>query len=167
MSPSPEILEDYRGWLYAMARNYSSDIGEHDDLAQEGRIAMWRAMETYDSSKGSLPTWITGAARMRMSDVVRRRTWTGTPMRRGHTREAPAPVMDPTVITDHYDSGRTEGSDLVAHCAEIRAAVAELPPGARSALFRRFWLDESVSASLWSRYYPGLADRLQHLRYAY
>ncbi len=163
MSPDPAVLSSYNSWLFAMARKYSSDINEHDDIAAEGRIAMWRALSTFDPGKGSLPSWLTGAAMMRMSEVSRRKTWTGTPMRKGHTREKPAVPADPDKIRPSV-SVIPDSADLAYHRAEIFAALASLPPGARTALYKRFWLDESVSANTWKRYLPALAERLSELR---
>jgi RNA polymerase sigma factor (sigma-70 family) len=64
------VLPDYRRWLYreayAMIPATSADL---EDLVQEGAIALWRALGTYDPDKGSLPAWLTRTARRRMLDV--------------------------------------------------------------------------------------------------
>ena len=159
----PAVLENYSGWLHATAWKYSSDSSTHEDLVQEGRIAMWRGLTTFDASKGSLPSWLTSKARRGMLTAVQRRIWTGTPVSPPHVREIPAPAIDPDKILTST-VGVPESADLAYHRAEILAAVACLPPGARAALYRRFWLDESVPCNSWSRYRPMLAQRLSHLR---
>lgn len=82
-------LADYHNWLYKTAAEllrggyHDPDI---DDVVQEGRIAMWRALDTYDDCKGTLAPWLTNAARMRMKDVaIGHGRWTGHTGRRGVT----------------------------------------------------------------------------------
>jgi DNA-directed RNA polymerase specialized sigma24 family protein len=90
-TPSDESpdLDAYHNWLYRTAADmlpggfYDTDI---DDLVQEGRIAMWKAYQTYDDCKGTLAPWLTNAARMRMRDVAwGHGRWTGHTGRRGWT----------------------------------------------------------------------------------
>lgn len=71
-------LPDYRRWLHHVANEMLPPTSaEHDDLVQEGYIAMWRALDSFDESKGALPSWLTRAARYRMLDVRRGRALTG------------------------------------------------------------------------------------------
>lgn len=172
MSPDPVILEDYRGWLHAMAWKYSHVNADHEDLVQEGRIAMWQALDTYSPSKGSLPYWLTMKARNRMLHVVadgtdRKRTWTGAPPHHGGRTPMGAPesdLTDPMVFPEVRSTPFPESADMAYHRAEIRAAVAELPPGARKAIYTCFWEDGYVHRSMWIRYLPRLSERLSHLR---
>lgn len=122
-------LENYRKWLHWYVRNTYS--GDWEDIAQEGWIAMWKALQTYDPTKGALPSWLTTAAKMRMSDVVRRHHWTGTPSVKGHVREKPATPVDPD--WDWVDE-KLERADAFAyvemayHHGEILSALSMLPP---------------------------------------
>lgn len=99
-------LSTYRAWCLKVASTLAPyRPSDWQDIAQEGLIAMWKSLDKYDPSKGALPSWITRAARMRMSDVIRRETWTGTPMRRGHRREKPAlPVDLRAMENDEYSA---------------------------------------------------------------
>lgn len=83
-------LRNYRSWLHAVAMDM---VGLRaggqlvQDLAQEGYIAMWRALESYDPSRGSLPHWLTKSAKWRMADVLERGSTFGKEAARGvHTR---------------------------------------------------------------------------------
>ena len=138
---------------------------------------MWKAMNTYDPSKGALPSWLTKAARMRMTDVYRRDTWTGTPMARGHHREHPATPVD---TDDEYITtlvGSTEDLEerlaMRYHDDELVEAIKSLPAEEQEYVLLRFWggltyreLDKAMGRSttlLWQRARPVLAEKLAHL----
>ena len=46
---------------------------------------------------------------------------------------------------------------------DVRAAVRELSPSVRGAIFDRFWLDLPVAGGMWERAKPQLRARLAHL----
>jgi DNA-directed RNA polymerase specialized sigma24 family protein len=131
------------------------------DLAQEGHIAMWHALDTYDPSLGALPPWLTTAAKMRMREVVYRGNWTGTLGAKGHRREAPAVPVE----IDEFD--RADDSLDAEGAMDVRAAVRELSPSVRGAIFRKFYLDLPVPTGLWSRSKPILREKLAHLNGSY
>lgn len=76
------VLDDRGRWLHAVA---SSMLGnarahEHDDLYQEGLIAMWRATDSYDPDSGvPIASWLQHKARYRMLDVRNGKRLTGAP----------------------------------------------------------------------------------------
>lgn len=70
-----QALQQYTGWLHTVARNMTS-THLHDDLVQEGYIAMWRALGTYNPDKGALDYWLKRAATNRMRSVVSGETMT-------------------------------------------------------------------------------------------
>lgn len=74
-------LSDYEGWLHKVA---SGLVGpdRHDDVVQEGRVALWRALQRADLSNPGLPGYLTRAAKGRMMDIA-----TGARRELGH--EAP------------------------------------------------------------------------------
>jgi len=142
------ILPQFKNWLFFMARELTDDLSIHNDLAQEGYIAMWKALKTYDPAKGALPSWITMAARLRMKDVLRRDTWTGTIGVRGHVREKPAMAMDtndPDMNIDQYleASENLEWVLIRYHEGEILRALNELTPEQRNYVIRRFWYGQT------------------------
>lgn len=77
-------LSDYDRWLHRVAGRMTGPVG-HDDLVQEGRVAIWKAMQRADLSDPGLPGYLTRAAKGRMIDVV-----TGRSRQTGH--EAPEEV---------------------------------------------------------------------------
>lgn len=140
-----EALPGYRRWLYRLAYDHlphgSSDI---DDLAQEGYIAMWRAVGTWDEAKGALPSWLTGAARQRMRDVTYGGgRWTGHEALRGR-REVDRVSLDAIVESAPDavlgDVATLDGVEMAYHDGEIAEALAALPPEQRAYVYARFWL---------------------------
>lgn len=158
------VLPHFRGWLFTVVRSYyPTDFAMQNDLAQEGYIAMWKALGKFDPSKaadyqGALVLWVTKAAKLRMSDVVRRQTWTGTPSKRGHTRELPGVPLDALSgggELDTHDSqwlNRLLGSAalgesvyLAYHQGEIYEALNGLDLEDRSLIYQMFWEGKGVS----------------------
>lgn len=64
-----QALQQYTGWLHTVARSMTAGA-LHDDLVQEGYIAMWRAYGTFNPDKGSLDYWLKSHATDRMRTVV-------------------------------------------------------------------------------------------------
>lgn len=134
----PEILDDYKGWLHVVA-NSLVDRERHDDLVQEGRIAMWRALETYDETRGSLPSWLTRAAEMRMRDLA----WgtgqpTGHEAVRGSRPVEEGPSLD-GMVEDEIEAllGHIEEA---YHDGEVMQVIrSELSPKQQEYVFLRFW----------------------------
>lgn len=167
-----EILTRYRGWLLKTAQTLApTHRCDWVDLAQEGWIAMWRALRTYDPSLGAEATYLTTAARLRMTDCLRRNLWTGTPGRRGHVREAPPTPVDPD--WDWVDATVSRDTVLAEleqayHRGEIARALDELPADARERI-RHHVLNDAGYRSWRYHVLPEevrahLADRLGHLR---
>ncbi len=172
-----DILKNYENWLYYYARVLEpSRPWTHEDLAQEGHIAMWKALRSYDPLKGSLPSWLTTAAKMRMRDISwRNKPLTGEPSAKGHIREKPATPVDTDWdwVQESVGSQELQESILMAyHQGEIYDAVASLPPRQREYIFRRFWLgetDKSIrnvipnSPRVWGPAREELSRKLAHL----
>jgi RNA polymerase sigma factor (sigma-70 family) len=123
-----EILSRYRGFLMKTARSLAPRRpNEWVDLSQEGWIAMWKALATFDPSRGSEAAWLTTAARLAMVDCLRRDLWTGTLGKRGHVRERPAVPVDTDwdwterAVTENYDAAL-----MAYHDGEVSAALSTL-----------------------------------------
>lgn len=145
-----QTLGDYQAWLHAQARALlpagSPDV---EDLVQEGYIAMWRALGSYDPARGALPAWLVRKARGRMAECVTRKRWTGQPAMR-HGRN---PVERPQTVS--LDAPQTEDGATLAdllggpdctetvstayHHGEIAEALDRLTPRQREYVQARFW----------------------------
>lgn len=135
-----EILDSYTKWLHHTANRLLPQSREylHDDVVQEGRVAMWRALYTHDASKGSLPSWLTGAAVLRMRDVAlgHGKEFGHAPLRGSREVESVA-VEDITTLL--HGSVSLEGVELAYHHGEIMEALSRLSPSQREYVFLRFW----------------------------
>jgi len=170
----PDVINDFNGWLYVVARSLSSDVNIREDLMQEGRVAMWQCLGKFDPDKGSLPAWMKLHARQRMLSIVmdgvdRKRTWLGVPLHEQRSIPRGEPANTPMDPLDYAYSALAvtslpDSACMAGHRAEIRNALAELPLAAREAVFRKFWLDEPVPKHAWDRYSPVLARKLRHLK---
>lgn len=130
------VLERYRRWLLKVAGEMAAAQGwwrwsERHDLAQEGWIAMWRALRTFDPSRGAEATYLTTAARLRMAECLKRETWTGTPMVRGHHREKPASPVE-RMVEPGTQFTLIEDADWAYHRQQIMHALALVSPGDRA-----------------------------------
>lgn len=181
-------LQAYRGWLYTVANHLAPTPAEVDDLVQEGYIAMWRALDTFDPAKGALPSWLTGAARLRMADVARghgRPTGhvgiVASPGSRRDSRDSrPAATgathlddLAPGVLEEHLAVWLDAGLDLAYHRGQIARALAGLTDEQRTYIVLRFWHQLSTSeiqeqmtsnvVHLWRKTRTQLQQSLQHL----
>ncbi len=137
------LLAQYRGWLRKVAAGLIGDHALVDDLAQEGWVAMWRALSTYDPARGALPGWLTDHAYWRMLTCVQNEAWLGRPKRalgRGRIRDhvehpaSDAPVWEMLAAADLLD-----GVVWAYHRGQILDAIARLSPSQRRYVYLRFW----------------------------
>ena len=152
-----ETIADYEAWLHHRAHQMlpSTDPG-HDDLVQEGRIAMWQAHRTHDPRKGALPSWLTQHATWHMKEVLARRgKWTGSQARRdGRYEVRDVPTVSLEALLAPEDDGRfgneaaggvvPDVADVAMqayHRAEIQQALEGLSVKQREYVVLRFWGD--------------------------
>jgi RNA polymerase sigma factor (sigma-70 family) len=156
-------LGDYRSWLLTQAERILGGHGhpDRDDLVQEGYIAMWRALDTYNEDRGSLAGWLTYRARLRMLECMAQRQWTGKPAVRDGRHKVEHRYVDSldrelTVGSSDQAMAGTladlmagveylEGTELAYHRGEIMAALAALTPAQRKYVEARFWRGMSES----------------------
>lgn len=108
-------LQKYTGWLHTVAWNMTTNA-LHDDLVQEGYIAMWRALGTYNPDKGSLDYWLKKHATDKMRSVV-----TGERMTTDQERKSTTGF-----ITERGNETRKKIAEyLAAHPGATSTAVAK------------------------------------------
>lgn len=178
----PAIIANYDKWLHAVANRMMSGATEadHQDLVQEGRVAMWRALSTYDETKGALPSWLTKAAEMRMSDIARGH---GQPFGHEAVRGVREVEMGPSLDAEPEQvvEALLGYVEAAYHDGEVMQAIRELTPRQQEYVFLRFWggLDPRAQAPgiralvaqfpvlkerwHWQRALPILRERLEHL----
>lgn len=142
----PLDLARFEGWLHAVAnRLLGLQSADHDDLVNEGRIAMWRAGESFDGRdkvdvRGALIAWSIRAAEMRMKDLAHGH---GRPF--GHT---PVRGMREVRVAMHLDAlaedfradlepiaqDVAEAAMWAYHTGQIGRAVADLTEHQREAV---------------------------------
>ncbi|MFQ6134019.1 MAG: sigma-70 family RNA polymerase sigma factor [Armatimonadota bacterium] len=96
------------------------------DAVQEGRIALWRAIERYDPHRGRLSSYAVPA--------ITRAVWNAVAREHRHMAERLPEIADQPLELAH-DVDRTVASQLV------RAQVAALPPRLRTVMILRYGLD--------------------------
>lgn len=139
MRDEQDLLLAYRPWLRKVAAGMTLPTLA-EDLAQEGWIAMWRAMQSYDGSS-PLDWWLKRKAEDKMRTVVR--DWTaqkrnlhrtypaGDPMEDSY-REGGASIWDELIV----ELGSIE---LAYHRGQVLAAINRLAPREREYVTLRFW----------------------------
>jgi RNA polymerase sigma-70 factor (ECF subfamily) len=108
------------------------EAAQAEELSQDVMVAVWRKAETFDRRQASVSTWIFRIARNRRIDVFR------------HDRRAQLDVHDPA-----FQPAAEAQPDVVAQAgeqeAQVRRAMAELPPEQRELIREAFYEDLSHS----------------------
>lgn len=103
--------------VFGVAMTVTGDPQLAEDVAQQTFEQAWRHAQVYDSRRGSVRTWLTAIAHNLAIDVIRsRRAVPVDPARI-------APLLEATAETPERQAVAAEAS------AELREAIAELPPG--------------------------------------
>lgn len=69
------LYDNYAGALYGMVRQIVPDKELSNDVLQEVFVNIWRKIDSYDSSKGRLFTWMLNIARNASIDKIRSRNY--------------------------------------------------------------------------------------------
>jgi len=105
-----------------VAMTVTGDVQLAEDVAQQTFEQAWRHAQVYDSRRGSVRTWLTAIAHNLAIDAVRSR------------RVVP---VDPTRMAPLLDAATDSPERLAVadeDSAELRRAIAELPPGQARAI---------------------------------
>ena len=68
-----ELYDLYSSLVYSVALRVLGDTGAAEDVLQEVFMQLWRNPQAFDSSRGSLPAWLSVIARNRAIDSLRKR----------------------------------------------------------------------------------------------
>ena len=143
-------LTDFNPWLHYVAnRLLPPSHPDHDDVVQEGWIAMWKAYPTYDgrTDKGSLEGWLRMCARRRMLDIAyQRKPPFGHLPDRNHRHVRNPLSLDeylennedrfpPNLITDDT----LHDVEVAYHQGEFLEALERLTETQRRYVVLRFW----------------------------
>lgn len=69
------LYDSYAGALYGLVRQIVPDTELSNDVLQEVFVNIWRKMDSYDSGKGTLFTWMLNIARNASIDKLRSRNY--------------------------------------------------------------------------------------------
>jgi RNA polymerase sigma-70 factor (ECF subfamily) len=69
------LYDNYSGALYSIILQILSDTELASDVLQEVFVNIWRKIESYDSTKGRLFTWMLNIARNASIDTLRSKTY--------------------------------------------------------------------------------------------
>jgi RNA polymerase sigma-70 factor (ECF subfamily) len=69
------LYDNYAGALYGLVRQIVPDKELSNDVLQEVFVNIWRKIDSYDSSKGRLFTWMLNIARNASIDKIRSRNY--------------------------------------------------------------------------------------------
>jgi RNA polymerase sigma-70 factor (ECF subfamily) len=116
------IYERLAPRVYGLGMVLLGNPTQAEDLVQDTFVKVWRKAETFDSSRGSVETWVLLIARSLAIDLIRRRVLETRVL---GTQEAPEASGEPG--PEDY----AETKDLADRA---RKAMAALSPGQRAAL---------------------------------
>lgn len=164
-----ELTTDHLKWVKRYintVRSPGTPNIDLEDLAQEGWLAMWQALEKAKRDGREInEAYLKQAARWAVLNTLnpQRNRWPDIPLE---------PAELPDSVTYQPDK------DLEGHREEILAAVRDLPEKQREYVYLRFWAGKSTktemsgySTSLWYNPRTGakatLKDKLGHLADAF
>ncbi len=119
------LYDQLSGPLYSLAYRMLGDVGEAQDLVQDILLQVWRTAATYDSSRGSVFSWIATLTRNRAIDRIRMRK------RRSELLANAAPELQPAPAGEADSAGSLW---LREKAAAVRAALADLAPDQQQAI---------------------------------
>jgi RNA polymerase sigma factor (sigma-70 family) len=120
-----EALYDRYGKVaYSLARRILADATLAQDVVQEVFLSLWRNARRFDAGRGTLATYLLSMTHHRAVDVVRREE----KLRRWRTTDE---VLE---FEPDPEAGVEDEVEASERRAQVRAALAELPPAQREAL---------------------------------
>lgn len=102
---------------YALAYRIVGDSGLAEDVVQEAFLSLWRRVETYGKSRGSVRTWLMAIVHHRAIDRLR-----GRLHHEGHQE----PLEEEAQLPDNVDTWEQARQSIEGQ--QVREALMQLPP---------------------------------------
>jgi RNA polymerase sigma-70 factor (ECF subfamily) len=118
-----QLYDLYSSLVYSVALRVLGDTGAAEDVLQEVFMQLWRSPEAFDSSRGSLPAWLSVIARNRAIDSLRRRR----------------PETDWSDVVLSVDPDLTGDTERRRVIEKVRDILNGMPAAQRSALEMAFF----------------------------
>ncbi|MDQ3956284.1 MAG: sigma-70 family RNA polymerase sigma factor [Actinomycetota bacterium] len=119
-----EVVSAHGPTVYGLARRIVSDPNLAEEVAQDVFVALWRRPGAYDSTRGSLQSFLLGVTRNKAVDLVRREE--------SSRRVATTLIAEAEATSKELPT--TEHATDVEQRHEIRDALASLSPPQREAI---------------------------------
>lgn len=116
------FVRRFQRTVFGVALAVIGDVRMAEDIAQQTFERVWRHAQVYDSRRGSVRAWLTAIARNLAVDAVRVR------------RPMPMDPIDLTDLVGSINDGPEQRAVAEESAAELRKAVAALPPAQARAL---------------------------------
>ncbi len=125
-----EVFDSYGARCFALAKRLLADTGLAEDAVQEAMLALWRAPDRFDASRGSLATFLLTLTHRRAVDLLRRE---------GHQRRGRVAADDALVDVPAETRGTADRAEAALQGADVRAALKQLPQAQREALLLAYF----------------------------
>jgi RNA polymerase sigma factor (sigma-70 family) len=128
------FVRRFQARVYGLALMIVRDPGVAEDVAQETFVRAWQHAAAYDARRGSVATWLLTIARNLAIDVIRVKR---------------AEPLDPDLVAGKLQQAGVVGSPADQGAApdereRVRAAIAQLQPEQRRALFLAAYLGRTA-----------------------
>jgi len=112
------LYDRHGGAAYSLAHRIVGDAQAAEDVTQEAYISVWRSGARFDSTRGSVRSWMLGIVRNRAIDALRR---TASPARKLDFDDDSALEAEPAEERTDAEAIRRETA------SRVRGALGELP----------------------------------------
>jgi RNA polymerase sigma factor (sigma-70 family) len=121
-----ELYRRYSAPAYGLAYRVTGQQLLAQDVVHDAFMALWRAPEAYDATRGAFRTFFLSLVHHRAVDTVRREE-------RLRKRQERASNLEPLADEDVAE-GVVEAANVAVRRGEVRAALQTLPPEQRQVL---------------------------------
>lgn len=128
--PLADLLDHWSRSALSLARRIVLDGGLAEDVVQDAFLAYWCKPAAFDPARGSFGPWLLSMVHHKSVDAVRRE--------QSHRRRAESAAARAAVQPDSLPDVADVVLGRIA-CAELQAALLELPEEQREAIVLAYW----------------------------